>query len=524
MTAAIAVLLVGCLALWTVAGQQMHRLLDEQKSSIVRHIASEIRHRDLVFESFAGRDPKGCGPELLRELRTILFDLYGIHDILVFADSGPEAACSAVYGALTDPIVLRPQDSSPTDRPERRVWIEPDVKDYGDKRFIFIFREGNVAVVGYPSWMDDVTGYYGWELVAGGHGSGPLRSTMGQEGLHRIYESRHLNPLTRALVTRSCELEKGVLCVYVSATAREMISSEWPLLTTGIGVNSTLAFLVFLQVRRLLRRRYSVAGRMRHAIKSGGKGIRCAYQPIIDLRLDRLCGCEVLARFEDEQGSLSPADFIPAVEEENLTWAFTEIILSRALEDLAPLHKSHPNLRVSVNFFPGDLQDIHAERLRASKPLRSAASRSVRLCVEILETAIHATENMQQVQDFLDKCGFEVAIDDFGTGYSNIAQVRRDRIDLLKIDRSFIQDLDRETVAKRSSLVGPMIEIARSIDVDVVAEGIETDAQLSALKDLDVRFGQGFLLARPLGIEEFRRFAERDLSLARETVVRMRNT
>ncbi|POF28393.1 EAL domain-containing protein [Roseibium marinum] len=524
LAAALTVFGLGAIAVWLIAAQQLHAVLSDQKNYVVQKISLEFRHRDELLQDFAERANQGCSDKLLEEMRRALFDHNSTRDIAILDDGANEIRCTALLGALERPALLQPEAGLPTPKEGRIVWMNPAGLDYPHSTNLVVFREGPLAVISYPAWTGDLPDYRRWEVTATTPNSGTKVTVLGQSGVSGDYQWSRWNPFVSLLYVRSCELENGIICLYLNAGLGELAANEWPLLVTGNLVNATMAVLLFLQVRTHLLLRNSVGSRIRRSIRSGGVQFRCVYQPIIDLRSDRLSGCEVLARYEDEYGPLSPAEFIPEVERQQLTWAFTEIVLSRALKDLEPILDRHPELNVSVNFFPGDLDDVHVERLSTNPSLRWAASRKFRLCFEILETGILSADHMQKVQRFLDRCGFLTAIDDFGTGYSNISQVRDSHINLIKIDRSFVQELDRKLPAMRASLVGPMIEIARSINVEVVAEGIETETQLSQIKELKVRFGQGFFLSRPLETDAFRDFAQADRNNAPQTVVSMKRS
>ncbi|GAB4576768.1 MAG: hypothetical protein Tsb0019_01980 [Roseibium sp.] len=510
---------VGAVAIWMIASLQINRVLSEQKNYVVQRISLDLRQRDELLEAFSDLKNPDCSHRSLETMRRALFEHYTLRDTVVLGAGTDEILCTALLGRLDPPVILPAGDSLPTPKEDRLVWIGFNGLNYPGSATSVLFREGRFGVLGYPTWPGDLPDNRTWELTATAPDSRTTVTTFGQAGTSVKYLRSRWNPLTALFHVRDCGLEDGIVCLYLSASPGELVASEWPLMTTGILVNATVAVLLFLQLRTHLRHRGSPGGRIRRAIRSAGDGIRCAYQPIIDLRTGRLSGCEVLARFEDESGPLSPVDFIPEVERQKLTWTFTEIVLTKALRDLEPVLESHPGLGVSVNFFPGDLDDSHLDRLRTSKPLRSAARRKVRLCLEILETGIHSADRMREIKTFLDQCGFLIAIDDFGTGYSNISQVRDSHVDLIKIDRSFIQELDRSLPAMRGPLVGPMIEIARSIDVDVVAEGIETEAQLARVKDLEIRYGQGFFLSRPLEAAAFLEFSLADRDNSPATVV-----
>ncbi len=515
---------IGAIAAWLIASQQLHTVLTGQKDYVVKRISLEFQHRDKLIRDFAGTASRECSETLLADFRRALFEHDGVRDIAaVDVDTG-EIRCTALLGELSRPAKLSPETGMATPTPDMSVWIDPEGLDYPGVKTFVVFRNGPVAVIVYPTWPGDLPPDRTWEVTATAPDGRTKITTLGQSGVSLDYQRTRWNPFTAFLHLRSCELENGIVCLYLQAGVRELITTEWPLLVTANLVNLTMAILIFLQLRTYLMNRNSVAGRVRRAVRTGGTQFRCVYQPIIDLRSSRLAGCEVLARFEDTHGLLSPAEFIPEIERQSLTWIFTEIVLARALKDLEKILEAHPELGISVNFFPADLDDTHVDRLCTSKPLRRAALRKLRLCCEILETGILDPDRMQKVHGFLDRCGFLIAIDDFGTGYSNIAQVRNGHIDIIKIDRSFVQELDRKLPAMRGNLVAPMIEIARSINVDVVAEGIETEAQLAQIMDLKVRYGQGYFLSKPLEIDDFREFVLADLKNAPSTVVRLKKS
>jgi EAL domain-containing protein (putative c-di-GMP-specific phosphodiesterase class I) len=127
-----------------------------------------------------------------------------------------------------------------------------------------------------------------------------------------------------------------------------------------------------------------------------------------------------------------------------------------------------------------------------------------RLCLEITETTLmEDADSPLQTLDALRASGVRLALDDFGTGYSSLAYLRRFPLDVLKIDRSFIAGIEHDHEA--AALVGAVMTMAGSLGLDVVAEGIETEAQRARLRELGCRLGQGYLFARALPGEELRR-------------------
>jgi sensor c-di-GMP phosphodiesterase-like protein len=225
----------------------------------------------------------------------------------------------------------------------------------------------------------------------------------------------------------------------------------------------------------------------------------CHYQPIVDLSTGRVIGCEVLARLQDGPRLLYPDEFIPALNRKKLAWALDAAVSERALMELGTsLPHLSSGFTVALNFFPGSLNRdrIHAH---LQKTLKTIARNDFQIKLEITEYEF--SETLEPEIRKLREDGYRIAIDDFGTGYSNLGIVKRISPDVLKIDKSFVFEMEDATV--RSSLIPEIVAIARAIRCDVVAEGIETASQANRLLALGVRFGQGYYFLRPAPIDKF---------------------
>lgn len=231
------------------------------------------------------------------------------------------------------------------------------------------------------------------------------------------------------------------------------------------------------------------------------------YQPIIDLDTHTIVGCEALIRWEHpRRGLLSPAIFVPLAEESGLIGAMGEWMLERACTDLAEWRRDMPEaadaLTVSVNL---TAQEVHGERLVpvVTDILRRTGLPADRLVLEVTESNLLSdTDVIQERMQSLRALGTRLAIDDFGTGYSSLGYVQRFAFDVLKIDRSFVEGLDRQT---NQQIVTAVIDLARELGVRVVAEGIEEEAQEHALVKLGCRYAQGYRYSRPVPKSEFRK-------------------
>lgn len=229
-----------------------------------------------------------------------------------------------------------------------------------------------------------------------------------------------------------------------------------------------------------------------------------AYQPIVRLSTGLVAGFEALVRWpHPESGFISPADFVPVAEESGLLLEIDRWVLRRACTDMVEqqrLSPLSPPLSLSVNFsarhFAGS--DIYSE---IEKTLAQTGFRAELLHIEITESALLGRpQTVGHTLERLRSLGVKLHIDDFGTGYSSLSYLHTYPLDTLKIDRSFVQDMT--TQASSAELVKTITVMAQNMDMEVVAEGIETPQQLQRLLELGCTYGQGFLLARPLPIAQ----------------------
>ena len=232
------------------------------------------------------------------------------------------------------------------------------------------------------------------------------------------------------------------------------------------------------------------------------------YQPICALNNGgRILGYEALIRWHHpSRGLLDPGQFIPAAEETGLIVFIGDWVLREACRAMARLQAAHPRLDpgtdpgrdlpfVSINVDPQQfLQPNFAEQVRAVVMETAVSPRMIRL--EVTEgVAVIDAEQTGRVLSELRDWGIKTSLDDFGTGYSSLSYLSNLPFDGLKIDRSFIASLDQ---AKSRNIVQTILELARNLDLSVVAEGIEEEAQQVMLREMGCVLGQGFLLGRPM--------------------------
>jgi diguanylate cyclase (GGDEF)-like protein/PAS domain S-box-containing protein len=229
--------------------------------------------------------------------------------------------------------------------------------------------------------------------------------------------------------------------------------------------------------------------------------LRIHYQPQIELASGRLVGTEALLRWHNpELGEVSPAEFIPIAEQTGLIMNIGEYVISEALAQLAHWQRiAGQSLRMAVNVSPRQFRDPNLvsfiEQLLQRLELPAAC-----LELEITEGVLmsgHA--HIDLALSALNRLGVTLAMDDFGTGYSSLSYLRNYPFDILKIDRSFIDDVPRDDADRE--LVNATIAMAHGLGLKVIAEGVETDAQLRYLKAQGCDYAQGYLFSRPVSGE-----------------------
>ncbi|HEY7626968.1 MAG TPA: EAL domain-containing protein, partial [Ilumatobacteraceae bacterium] len=233
-----------------------------------------------------------------------------------------------------------------------------------------------------------------------------------------------------------------------------------------------------------------------HAVER--RELRLMYQPVIELQSGEVVGFEALARWDHPQlGLIMPDRFIRIAEDSGLIVSIGRWVLEQACLTAARWRRLHlPSLTMAVNLSARQLAAPDICR-QVREALAVAKLEPAALVLEMTETALVQDAAVAAVRlAELRKLGVRLAIDDFGTGYSSLAYLRQFPVDILKIDGSFIKTItDRSKV---SPIVRGLLDLGRSLDLDIVAEGIESGAQLEQLRDQRCHLGQGFLFAEPL--------------------------
>jgi diguanylate cyclase (GGDEF)-like protein len=244
------------------------------------------------------------------------------------------------------------------------------------------------------------------------------------------------------------------------------------------------------ETRKRIVRRLEIEQELRAALEIGGLSVH--YQPVVDLLTGRVVGIEALARWAHARlGDISPAEFIPVAEESGLIGPLGSFVLGETCRRLAAWRSQGLKLAATVNVSarqledPGFADDVAGHLGSAGLPPSS-------LCLELTESALMgAGAEPRHVLASLKGLGVYVAIDDFGTGYSSLASLKRLPVEVVKVDRSFVDGLG--TDGEDSAIVAAILSLAHAMGLHVIAEGVETPLQAAELVALGCTVGQGFL-------------------------------
>lgn len=246
---------------------------------------------------------------------------------------------------------------------------------------------------------------------------------------------------------------------------------------------------------------------LRKAIEN--EDLELHYQPKLELKTGKLVGAEALVRWRDEDGNyIPPSSFIPMAEESGLIVGLGDWVLRtacRQIHDWQQQYNQAPRVAVNISsqqFYQSDLQQT------VMKALFEAGAKPSSLELELTESILmRDVEKTIRTLDYLKNTGITLAIDDFGTGYSSLSYLKRFPIDALKIDRSFVMDLEASNDG--ATICAAIIAMARQLGLTVIAEGVESVAQVEFLRSQDCDQMQGFLFSKPICASDY---AERFLA------------
>lgn len=438
-----------------------------------------------------------CGPEMVDRLRQVTSSYRFIYEAAYVGDTRQCSSWSRVsnLGQLREPDIRGPTYD---------YWLntaaQPD-----DNLAALVLGLGGFRVSTSRGHLTDVVDLPsgGSLLVVLNHGTKavtvlgsdqPWPPTTGWSAT----SNQKLMITDRRLIYRMPTMSPEYQLVLITPRAglQEKVAGAWWLL---VPASLLVAFCIGALVLQLVRQRQSLGGELHGALRRGE--LKVLYQPIFDLQ-SRLCvGAEALVRWRRPDGTLTSPDlFIPLAENTGQIRQITDFVLQQLLEQLGPLLRANPQLYISVNLAACDVMAPRIGRVTARLlALHKVSARQI--AFEVTERGlIDVVAARNHLQALRDK-GHQVLIDDFGTGYCSLAYLQTLPVDCLKIDKAFIDALGHD--AASSGVAPHIIRMAHDLQLRVIAEGIEFESQARLLMSEGVKYGQGWLFARPLSAHKF---------------------
>ncbi|WP_343711672.1 EAL domain-containing protein [Kosakonia radicincitans] len=446
-----------------------------------------------------------------QEHRKAMLDL--VRSSLYVADliyaHGDQFLCSSVI-APAQSYAIAPAEYKRS--PDIAIYYYRNTPFYAGYKMVYMQRGNYVAVINPLSYSDvasedDALAYGVYDTVS--------------ELFFSLSKSAHLETLKKLIHSQASTFQqdgrfytiahsdKRPIAIIVSTSNAHYFQALYHqvmlLLPLGL-ICSVILCLVWSRTRQ----EFNSPRRMLHRALTK-RQLRLHYQPIIDIKNGACVGAEALLRWPGFNGQvMSPAEFIPLAEKEGMIERITDYVVDEVFSDLGDFLAVVPHLYISINL---SAADFHSSRLISliSNKIREHSVRAEQIKIEVTERGFIDVPKTTPVIQAFRQAGYEVAIDDFGTGYSNLHNLYSLNVDILKIDKSFIDTL---TTNSTSHLIAEhIIEMAQSLRLKIIAEGVETAEQVSWLLKRGVQFCQGWHFARALPPEDFKLWVRHPPSL-----------
>lgn len=490
---------------------QQDKQLHEIATAALRRAEASVDFAAAGLRELGAKKPIACEAAGLQTARLSIYRRGALKDIRV-TDAKGAVLCSAYPETLEF-------DEGWTTRDAMLPTADPAVRLFRVDQFfgtaLGVFREGAEVIpkkghAPEPGGLVAILGITGasFDVMPGelkGRSAVDLELSDGRSIARTAsgLDENRADALTVSLASERMPL-KAVVRVDRAALGAWSQEPYWPIMALSTALGGALAAFVL----RLAGRPADPVATLDAAIEGGE--FRPYLQPIFELGSENVVGAEILARQIRPSGEvLPPSRFIPLAEQSGRIGAITWRILRQALEEAKPLLSRDPAFKVSVNVTPRHfIEPGFAEELLAV--VEAAGARPEQITLELTEReAFEELDDAARLVARIRRLGFRVAIDDVGIGHSGLSQIQKLGADTLKVDKFFVDGITRDASAQ--VVVEMLMRLAAEMGMTVVAEGIEEEAQASALLSCGVAHGQGYLVSPPLPVADFLAFVDERL-------------
>jgi sensor c-di-GMP phosphodiesterase-like protein len=497
------------LARYQAMEQEQRRALDYAHEVLARAEATTIEIEDGFKTLRAAHDANPCSAPSLQLMRQL--DVSSSMIQAVGALEGNKLLCSSLTGRA-EPFELGPPDIL---QPSGiRIWNNVELPFAKGPRFLVVGNDRFAAIIHKDLPIAVSHAEQGMSVAIL---SGPQRMVVTSRGFiktewlaalrGRDHATFRDGDYVVAVVASGRYLFDAVSALPVS----ELNNRIWTIARTVVPFGAVTGGLLAWAAVLLARSQMALPAVLRAALKR--KELFMVYQPVVDLRTGRWVGAEALIRWHRPRGEVVRPDvFIVAAEDSGLIQQVThDVVVEQVKSDAEVLFRNYPDFHIAINLAADDLRSEHTIAV-LQKLVEVTGAKSGNLMVEATERSFAEPHVVRGIINALRRAGIRIAIDDFGTGYSSLSFLESLRFDLLKIDKSFIETLD--TGAATSQVIHHIIEMAKALNLEMIAEGVETQAQADFLRQRGVQYAQGWLFAEAMTFERLLEELKRELGEA----------
>ena len=467
-------------------------------SSTRAQFANVVNH----FAHVAEKD--ACAPHHIQKMQELNIAGFFLQAVAHVRDN--QIVCSSISEVFDGMHLGKPRRIEPDGT---RVWARIKIHNWDDNHLVIMEKSG-WAIMFIPSHTLEALGNSEVSVGVFGIQSHQLYTSRGEippEWLQRYQGKQALTFIDKErrmlvyMAPNQLNLTGVVAAMPLKDINDDLVSFIQILIPLAMVVGISLGgIFVYMQ-----RTRYSTKSAILRALANNEFYLE--YQPIINLKTKKCVGAEALIRWKTPDNNfISPDTFIPAAEASGVICQITQRVFELVAKDMHTALNMHQNFHVGINISSHDIRS--GDLLPMIEQFKkSTGAKGKQILIEVTERGFLDDEEALTTIKNIRACGVMVAIDDFGTGYSSLSYLTKFQLDYLKIDKTFVDSVGTDAVT--SHVAFHIIEMAKTLQLDMVAEGVETEQQADILRERGVKYVQGWLFSKSLKRKDFYSYLEK---------------
>ncbi|MFP3848807.1 EAL domain-containing protein [Pseudomonas sp. W5-01] len=477
---------------WLLTLHSTERQLEEIAVLLSQRAQSTLLQASDALKSVAASELRPCSPESIDQMRLVAVNTLSVKSVGYIHE---DIFVCGSWGMIGRKIEARPADFTTDDGVKVSIGVSPLFES--SKPMMALEYTAFNVLVDSEQLLDVLFDHRVRLAIATRNGDLVRASDHGTQSIVTLAHSGPTKGLKDGYLYTSVRQGSWIAVAAIPRAELMRMLVRHALYMIPLGL--LLAVVPVFGIVRLSKRRLSPLAELERAVKNHEFVVH--YQPIIELAHGRCVGAEALVRWiKPGHGSVPPDAFIPLAEQSGLILAITDQVMSQVIYDLGTLLLNDRSMHVAINLSAADVSSGRFIAVLDGIRERAGILPS-QIWLEATETAFMDLEAAKDTISRAQASGYVMALDDFGTGYSSLQYLQQLPLDILKIDKSFVVGI--ANAEKAAVLLDQLINIAESLGLAVVAEGVETAEQLAYLRSRNVRYAQGWLFAKAMSAEGF---------------------